>query len=139
MIISNGPVHINKDITIKGNIIVGGQDAKLVPGTVDRKEIFEGANKGLTVGPNVKIIGDSSMIFKVESKNKDLYRAVLDMLGITHYDEYTTKANDQMKNILDMQEHHMYGRDVLNYTKESVLELNTEGMEVTITGLKKAQ
>ena len=139
VIISNGPVHINKDITIKGNIIVGGQDAKLVPGTVDRKEIFEGANKGLTVGPNVKIIGDSSMIFKVESKNKDLYRAVLDMLGITHYDEYTTKANDQMKNILDMQEHHMYGRDVLNYTKESVLELNTEGMEVTITGLKKAQ
>ena len=139
VIISNGPVYIEDGITINGSIIVGTPNINLDPKYVDRKIILNGANKGITVGENVKVIGDSAMILKVRAENEDLYREILTMLGVTHYDEYIVKSESQIKDIMGMKDQHIYGKKILNYTDESVLEVNTESMEIAITGLKKVQ
>lgn len=140
IIISKGPVEISGGITIKGSLIVGGPESMPTPGTDDRKALFKGNHAGVIVkSGEVNIINDlsdttndfSKIILNLAVKDHALYRSILDMLYMTDYSK--SPLADIMK------EQKLNTKKALNYTNKSILEVSTEGIEVAIKSLKKAQ
>lgn len=86
VIISAGPVEITggtSGIDINGTLIIGGPEG--TPSTVT--SIYEnGDNNGLSIVGTVNIAYDKGMLFKVDAKDRELYRKVLNALKLTQYD-----------------------------------------------------
>lgn len=140
IIISESPVIIEKDIVINGTVIIGGPES--VPDSTtnaDRKPIFEGTYAGLIIKDGtVTIKYDAAVLEKVLNmsvKDHVTYRKILDGLYFTNYADYTS---DTVLTPI-MQKQSLNTSEVLKYTDKSILEVDTEGIEVAIKSLKKTQ
>lgn len=140
IIISQGPVEIEGDLTINGTVIIGGPESMPNPGSEDRKAIFTGNHAGLIIkSGTVTLTNDSSnpanedaqTLMTVVAKDHELYRKILDMLYITDYSE------EALSNITKKQNRN--AKSILKYSDKSILEVNTEGIEVAVKSLKKTQ
>ena len=154
IIISQGPVETIGDLTITGTVIIGGPEdmpdpkneaslpspsasptpsASPSPTIENRKDIFDGKYAGLIINNGtVTINSDPNVINTISVKNHALYRQILDFLYCT---DYTSKI--KVSDIIAKQGN--YTKPILKYTNESILEVDTEGIEVAIKSLKKTQ
>ncbi len=148
IIISRGPIEFDcssANITINGTVIVGGPETIPTPGASGRGDILSGAKAGITVESGiVNIINDpintandfSKIILDFTVKEHEFYRSVLDMLYMTDYADKRVLAE-----IMDKQGPigRLNTKKALKYTKQSILEVSTEGIEVAIKSLKRIQ
>lgn len=138
IIISETPIEIKKDITINGTVIIKGPETMPIStSNEDRKPIFEGKHAGLIVKDGaVTIKYDKSVLKEVLNmnvKNHILYRQILDTLYLTNYAGGSTNLNQIMN------KQSLNTDVVLKYTDKSILEVDTQGIEVAIKSLKKIQ
>lgn len=137
IIISETPVEIKKDMIINGTVIIKGpEDGPDSTDNKDRKPIFKGTHAGLIVNDGAVTIKYDENVLKqvlnLNVKNHTLYRQILDALYLTNYAGGTTLSTIMEKQGLNTSE-------VLKYTNQSILEVDTEGIEVAIKSLKKTQ
>lgn len=145
IIISKGAVEIKGGITIDGAIIIGGPESApktepkpaaitdpLEVAKYDRSTIFTGKHAGLIIqSGQVTITHNPNVLFSLTVKNHELYRQILTALKLVDYSETV------LPDIMGTQTG--FTKPMLAYTNESILEIDTEGIQVAIQSLKKAQ
>ena len=124
-IISAGPVVLGKDVKINGGIIVGGPTGSVT----DRATIFSGGRAGVRVSEGtVEITHNAQSLLDLQVQNHQLYREILDALMLT---DYTESALSSV-----MAKQSIYTKAALKYSKDSILEINTEDIHIGIESLK---
>lgn len=125
-IISAGPVELGKEVKIEGGIIIKGPENEAIP----RKEIYTGSNAGLIIKEGkVQITHNADVLLDIQTKDHALYRNILDALHLTNY------SKEKTSEIIAKQV--PYTEKALKYTDKSILEMDTEGIRMSVQSLKK--
>ena len=132
LIISKGPVELN-NVIINGSVITGGPQ-----GAPTNTGIFASpTNAGISISGTVEINKAPNVLFQVESKDRELFRSVLNALKVTQYvaDTNVTKI---IGNYEDTDVKYV-GAGKLKYTERSYLYVDTKDVQLKIAALKKKQ
>jgi hypothetical protein len=157
IIISGGDVEIQGQINIEGAVIIKGENEGAVP--KDRKYMMLGKDtKGVAgeqpyspglllsdSGTNVTITQNPNILLEMDFADRSYLREVMDALKITQYKEKTTvgeilgpynydRAGIQASDLTNPVVYTM-GRVLLS--KDSVLDIKTNKIDVAITSMKK--
>ncbi len=126
-IISAGPVELGENVTVTGGIIIKGPDGTVVAN--QRDLIFKGQKAGLIAQEGKATIQHNpQVLLEVEAENHQLYRQILDALKLTDYSETA------LKDIMAKQAPSV--KEALAYSANSILEVDTKNIKLTIESLK---
>lgn len=141
IIISKGPVLLGGSkkgrecghLTVIGTVIVGGpEETRLSDEAIYQEE----KNKGVAVVGSVILNKDSNILFKVEAKERGLYRQILDSLKLTQY-----KRGIDLKTIMGpynaKESDIAYKEPKLKYTVQSYLQVDTSHIGLKMISRKK--
>lgn len=132
IIVSSESIEIASDMEIEGVMIIGGPESRPHSKWGDRKEIFEGKHAGLRISEAMVTVAYNPYIMtEVTVKDHLTYRQILDALYLTDYSK--SKLSDIMNKQLN------YTQNALTYTNQSILEVETKGIGIEMTLLRKVQ
>jgi hypothetical protein len=156
LIISQGNVKIEGEITLEGSIIIGEKTPENEVGFTARDKMMLGKDVGLGLSGDttkVTIIHNPDMLLKMNVADKVLFRSILDALKITQFknppeddeidlaDDAVELADDEANlaailgpyNIGDI----AYTQGRVKLSNQSILDITTEDIKVKIKTMKK--